>query len=332
MRFNHLLRPIKLAVVTSMMAVLAPLAPVSAQEFPSRPVKIIVTFTQGGAADITARVFGEKLAEIWKHQVIVENRAGGGGSIGAEAAFRSAPDGYTLLLATNTHIINHVLYTKLPFDFTKDFPALGLVTSAPMMIALHPSITASNLREFTALLKSAPGKYSYAACNMASPHHFAMEMYKYELKLNAVHVPYKGCTPAVTDAVAGHIPIVATSVPAGLPFVKQGRLRPLALMSKDRSPSVPDVPTMRESGIPELKDFALDNYYGFMAPPGTPAMLTSKIEADIRRVAAMPDVRSRLENAGLDMFVLSSAEMMRLIRADAEKYGKAAKAADIKPE
>jgi len=303
-----------------------------AQEFPSHPVKIIVTFTQGGAADITARVFGDKLTELWKQPVIIENRIGAGGSIGAEAVFRSAPDGHTLLLATNTHIINHVLYTKLAFDFTKDFGALGLVTSAPMMIAVNPSIPAHNLREFTAMLKAAPGKYEYAACNVASPHHFAMEMYKHEMGVEALNIPHRGCTPAVTDAVAGHVKIVATSVPAGLPFVKQGRLRAIALLSKERSPSLPDVPTVRESGIPELKDFYLDNYYGFMAPPGTPAPVLAKIEADIRRIAAMPDVRQKLDGAGLDMLVVPAGDMMKLIRADAEKYGRAAKVAGIKPE
>jgi len=303
-----------------------------AQDYPSRPVRIIVTFTQGGAADITARVFGDKLTELWKQQVIIENRIGAGGSIGAEAVYRSAPDGYTLLLATNTHIINHVLYTKLPFDFTKDFPALGLVTSAPMMIAVHPSVPANSLREFTAMLKAAPGKYEYAACNVASPHHFAMEMYKYEMGIEALNIPHRGCTPAVTDAVAGHIKIVATSVPAGLPFVKQGRLRPIALLSKERSPSLPDVRTVRESGIPELKDFSLDNYYGFMAPPGTPAPVLARLEADIRRVAAMPDVRQKLDGAGLDMLVIPAGDMMKLIRVDAEKYARAAKLAGIKPE
>lgn len=303
-----------------------------AQDFPVKPVRLIVTFTQGGAADLTARVFGDKLAELWKQSVIIENRIGGGGSIGAEAVFRAPPDGYTLLLATNTHIINHVVYTKLAFDFTKDFAALGLVTSAPMMIAVNPSVPAKNLTEFTAMLRASPGKYSYASCNIASPHHFAMEMYKYDMRLFAVHIPHRGCTPAVADTVAGHIEIVATSVPAGLPFVKQGRLRPIALLSSERSPSLPEVPTVRESGIAQLKNFSLDNYYGFMAPPGTPPAILTKIEADINRVAGMPDVRKKLDGAGLDMLVMSSNEMMKLIRADAQKYGNAAKLAGIKAE
>ena len=216
-----------LAITTALAAGLAGMA--QAQEFPSKPVRLIVTFTQSGAADLTARVFGDKLAEIWKQSVVIENRIGGGGSIGAEAVFRAPADGYTLLLATNTHIINHVVYPSLGFDFTKDFPGLGLVTSA-------------------------------------------------------------------------------------------------------RSPSLPEVPTVAESGIAQLKNFSLDNYYGFMAPPGTPPAILAKIEADIRRVAAMPDVRKKRDGAGLDMLVMSSGDMMRLIRADAEKYGKAAKLAGIKAE
>jgi tripartite-type tricarboxylate transporter receptor subunit TctC len=145
---------------------------------------------------------------------------------------KASPDGHTLLLATNTHIINHVLYSKLPFDYTRDFTAIGLTTSAPMMIAVNPDkVKARDLKEFTAMLKAAPGKYSYASCNIASPHHFAMEMYKSTMQLFAVHIPHRGCTPAVTDTVAGHLDIVATSVPAGLPFIKQGRLRAIALDS-----------------------------------------------------------------------------------------------------
>lgn len=303
-----------------------------AQDFPQRPVRIIATFPQGGAADIVARVFGDKLGELWKHQAIVDNRVGGGGTVGTEAAFRAAPDGYTLLLASNTHIINQVLLPKLAFEFTRDFSALGVVASAPMMIAVHPSVPANNLREFTALLRSARGKFDYSACNMASPNHFVMEMYKHEMGLEAVHIPHRGCVPAVTDAVAGVVKAVVPNVPAALPFLNQGRLRAIALLSRDRSPALPDVPTARESGIPELKEFYLDNYYGFVAPNGVPAPILARIEADIRRVSAMPEVRQRLGNSGLDMLVLSSGEMTRLIRADAEKYLRAARQADIKPE
>lgn len=302
----------------------------SAQEFPARGVKIIVTFTPGGAADATARVFADKLAVLWKQPVIVENRPGAGGSIGAEAVFRAPSDGYTLLLATNTHIINHVLIPKLPFDYTKDFTPLGLVTSAPMVLAVNPSIPASNLKALTAMLKAAPGKYPYASCNIASPHHFAMEIYMHAMKIDSLHIPYKGCTPAVTDTLAGQVNIVAASIPAVVAFAKQGTLKPIALLSSKRSLSLPGVPTASESGIPELKSFSLDNYYGFMAPPGLPPAIQKKIEDDIRTVASAPDIRTRFEAAGLEPLVVNSADMMKMIRDDAQKYAAAAKQANIK--
>lgn len=305
---------------------------VQAQDYPARAVKIVVTFPAGGSADITARVFADKLSELWKQPVIIENRPGAGGSIGVESVYRSTPDGYTLLLMSNTHVINHVLFHKLPYDITRDFRPLGVVASSPMLIAVHPSVPVNNLKELTAMLKAAPGKYDYASCNVASPHHFAMEMYKHALGIDALHIPHRGCGPVSTDAAAGHVKIVATNAPTALHFVKDGRLRAIALISTNRSPSMPDVPTMRESGIPELKGFSVDNYYGFMTPLGTPAPVVAKLEIDIRRVSELPDLRRRLDQAGFDMFVLSSAEMARLVRADAEKYAPAAKQAGIKIE
>ena len=327
------MRAIRLAVSLFLaFAALFAAAQGEAQDYPARTVRIVVTFPAGGSADITARVFADRLSELWKQPVIIENRTGAGGSIGVESVHRSAPDGYTLLLMSNTHVINHVLFKKLAYDITKDFQALGVVTSSPMLIAVHPSVPANNLKELTAMLKAAPGKYDYASCNVASPHHFAMEMYKHALGIDALHIPHRGCGPVSTDAAAGHVKIVATNAPTALPFVKDGRLRAIALMSTNRFPSLPDVPTMAESGIPELKGFSLDNYYGFMTPSGTPAPVVAKLEADIRRVSQLPDLRRRLEQAGFDMFVLSAAEMLKLVRADAEKYAPVAKQAAIKLE
>jgi len=308
-------------------------APVFSQEYPSRPVRLIVTFTPGGGADTTGRVFAERLSDMWKQQVFVENRPGAGGSIGAEAVHKAAPDGYTLFLATNTHIINQVVYPKLPFDFTKDFTPIAIVTNGPMVIAVNTAqVQARDLKEFVAMLKSAPGKHSYASCNVASPHHFGMEMFKHAMSIDALHVPHKGCGPAVTDTVAGHIGIVVATLPPAAPFFKQGRLRPIALLSAERSPSAPDIPTVRESGIPELKDFSLESYYGFMAPPGTPAAIAGKVEADVLKIANNPEVRKRLEGAGMDVFIRDSKSMMTLIRSDYEKYAQAAKAANIRAE
>ncbi len=305
---------------------------VFAQDYPARAVKLVVTFPAGGTADITARVFAEKLSELWKHPVVIENRVGAGGSIGVESVYRSAPDGYTLLLVSNTHLINHVLFNKLAYDITRDFQPIGIVTTSPMLLAVHPSVPANNIRELTAMLKAAPGKYDYASCNVASPHHFAMEMYKHALGIDALHIPHRGCGPVSTDAAAGHVKIVATNAPTALAFVKDGRLRPIALLSTNRSPSMPDVPTMGESGMPELKGFAIDNFYGFMAPTGTPPAVLAKIEADLQQVAKLPDLRRRLEQAGFDMFVLSSGDAVKLVRANVAKYSLVARQAAIKTE
>ncbi|MDB5890027.1 MAG: hypothetical protein JWP47_858 [Polaromonas sp.] len=306
-----------------------------AQDFPNRAVRIVATFTAGGAADATARLFAEKLSTLWKQPVFVENRIGGGGSIGADAVFRAPADGYTLLLATNTHVINHVLLKNLPYDYTKDFAPLGLVTSTATLLAVTPSIKASNLKEVTEMLRASPGKYQYSACNMASPQHFSMEMYKHELNLEAQNIPYRGCAPAIADALGGQINIVMASVTAMNAFVKQGTLKPIAVMSSKRSPTLPDVPTARESGIPELKNFSLDNYYGFMAPRGTPQAVQKKIEADIMAVAktfSEPEMKARVEAAGLEPFVMNSTDMMKLIRSDADKLATAAKQANIQAE
>ena len=314
-------------------ALALPIGGASAQDFPSKPVRLVVTFTPGGGADTTARVFGERLSELWKQPVLVDNRAGAGGSIGAEVVYRAPADGYTLLLGTNTHIINQVVYTKLPFDFTKDFTSIAVVTSGPMVIAVNPAkVSALNVRDFTSMLVKAPGKFSYASCNVASPHHFGMEMYKFAMKIDAMHIPHRGCAPAVADAVAGQVDIVVATLPPAVPFFATSRLRPIGLLSAQRSPSAPDIPTVRESGIPELKDFSLESYYGFMAPPKTPAAVAGKIEADVLKVAAVPELRTKLSGAGMDMMILNAAAMTKLIRSDYEKYLKAGKAANIKPE
>jgi tripartite-type tricarboxylate transporter receptor subunit TctC len=303
-----------------------------ADDYPVKPVRLIVTFTAGGAADLTGRIYAERLAELWKQQVVVENRTGGGGAIGADLVFRAPPDGYTLLLATNSHVINHVLYDNLAYDYTRDFSPIALVTGAPMVLVAHPSFPASDARSLIALLRANPGKFQYTSCNIASAHHFAMEMLKTATHVNAMNIAHRGCAPAVADTVAGHIPLAATSVPAALSFLTQGRLKAIALLSPERTPSAPDIPTMRESGLPELTGYGTDNYYGFMAPPGTPAALRSRLEADVLRVAAMPAVRAKVQSSGLDPIAVRADRMMEMIRADAVRYKAVALASGIRPE
>ena len=304
----------------------------AAQNFPAKPVKVIVTFTVGGAADLTARLIGDRLADMWKQQVVVENRIGAGGRIGVEAVHRSAPDGYTLLLFSNTHVINQALYKDQGFDLLKDFAPLGLTTSTPMVLAANPRVPIKSVKEFTELLRAQPGKVDYTTCGVATAHHFAMELYKHATNTYAVHIPHRGCSPAVADTVGGQIDLVVASLAAVLPFAKQGKLHIIGLTSEKRSPSAPEYPTFRESGLPELKDFAVENYYGFMAPAGTPKEVQAKIEADIRQVLAVREFVTRLNNAGLDLFQYSPSQMTALVRADVDKFAAAIKIANIKPE
>jgi tripartite-type tricarboxylate transporter receptor subunit TctC len=304
----------------------------AAQNFPAKPVKVIVTFTVGGAADLTARLIGDRLGELWKQQVVVENRIGAGGRIGVEAVHRSAPDGYTLLLFSNTHVINQALYKDQGFDLLKDFAPLGLTTSTPMVLAVNPRVPIKSVREFTELLRAQPGKVDYATCGVATAHHFAMELYKHATHTFAVHIPHRGCSPAVADAVGGQIDVVVASLAAVLPFARQGKLRVVGLTSEKRSPTAPEFPTFRESGLPELKDFAVENYYGFMAPAGTPKDVQAKIEGDIRQVLAVPEFVTRLSNAGVDLFQLTPPQMMALVRSDVAKFASAIAIAGIKPE
>ncbi len=325
-----MLRQLITTLASPLIAMLATIA--DAQTWPAKPVKIIVTFTTGGAADLTARILGERLGDIWKQQVIVENRGGGNGSVGVEAVQRSPADGYTFLLLANTHVINVALYPKLPFDLFQDFAPVLMTTAAPLMMAVNPRIKATNIAEITQDLRARPGKVDIATCGVATAHHFAMEIYKHATSTSAVHIPHRGCSPAVVDTVSGVVDIVMVSLPAGLPFVKQGKLRAIGITSKDRSPSAPDIPTFRESGIKELAQFEVENYYGLLAPAGTPTEILRKMEGDVRGALAAPEVKARLSGAGLDSYILGPAQMTAQMRADVEKFKDAIKAANIKPE
>jgi tripartite-type tricarboxylate transporter receptor subunit TctC len=322
----------RLATTLACAAALAVAGPAAAQEWPAKPVKFLVTFTQGGAADLTARILGEKLGDLWKQQVVVENRGGGNGSVGVEAVQRSPADGYTFLVLANTHVINVALYPKLPFDLFRDFSPVMMTTAAPLMLVVNPRVKATSIAEFTQELRAKPAKLDVATCGIATAHHFAMEMYKYATKTFAVHIPQRGCSPAVIDAVSGVVDIAMVSLPAGLPFVKQGKLRALGITSRDRSPNAPEIPTFRESGVKELAGFEVENYYGLMAPAGTPPAILAKLEADVRRVLALPDVKQRLAGAGLDPFVLPPDRMTALMKSDVEKFREAIRLAGIKPE
>ncbi len=328
-------RPLATALLGTLLAapfiVASPAAEAQQATFPTKPVRFVATFPPGGGADITGRILGARLGELWKQPVVVENRTGAGGSVGAELVSRANPDGYTLLLVAASHAVNAALLPKLTFDLAKDFKPVALATSAPIVLAVNPRVKANNLQEFTGLLRAQPDKFDYASCGMATTHHFTMELYKFETKTTAVHIPHS-CAIAVANAVGGQLDVVAVTLASALPFIQQGKLRALALSSQDRSPLAPDIPTFRDSGMPELKGFAVENYYGLLAPAATPDAVVRKVESDVRAVLQEPDLRKKLAGAGLDPFFRSGADTAKLLRADIDRYRRIAGIAGIKQE
>jgi tripartite-type tricarboxylate transporter receptor subunit TctC len=300
-------------------------------QWPARPVRLVATFSPGGGADLTGRIVGARLGEIWKQPVVVENRPGAGGSLGAELVFRATPDGHTLLVVATTHTVNAALLSRLPFDLVRDFRPVALAASAPVALVVHPRLKATTLQEFTSLLRAQPDKLDYASCGMASTHHFAMEAYKFETKTTALHIP-TSCANAVAMILGNQLDVGAITLATALPFVQQGKLRAIALASQTRSPLAPEIPTFRESGIPELKGYSVDNYYGFLAPLATPEAIVTKIEADVRSALQDPDLQKRMAASGLDPFFRSAADTRRLLVADIERNRRIAAAANIKPE
>ena len=323
-------RRVRAAVLCTLLAAL-PVAVGAQQAFPTKPVRFVATFPPGGGADLTGRILGARLGELWKQPVVIENRTGAGGSVGAELVSRANPDGYTLLLVAASHAVNAALLPKLSFDLLKDFKPVALATAAPIVLAVNPRVKANTLQEFTSLLRAQPDKLDYASCGMATTHHFTMELYKFETKTSALHIPHS-CAIAVANAVGGQLDVIAVTLASALPFVQQGKMRALALSSQDRSPLAPEIPTFRDSGMPELKNFAVENYYGLLAPSATPDAVVSKVEADVRGVLQEPDLRKRLAGAGLDPFYRSGADTGRLLRADVERYRRIAGVAGIKQE
>jgi tripartite-type tricarboxylate transporter receptor subunit TctC len=304
----------------------------AAGDYPSRPVKIVVTYTTGGAADIGARVLAERLTEQWGEQVLVENRPGGGGNIGIEAV-RSAPaDGYTLLMISNAHAVNMGLFEHPPFDLVHDFAGITYVVSSPMVIASNPKLPARTLPELIALIRANPGRYSYASCGNGTSLHLAMEMLKAQTGSFVVHVPYRGCSPATLDTVAGQTDMAALTLAPALPHIRSGRLTAIALINAARTPAAPDIPTVREVGGPALADYAVEAWYGLAAPAGTPQKIIEKIGTDARAVLNRPEVRRRLADAGVDAATSSAEALTEALRTDIARFKRVIDQAHIRSD
>ena len=307
--------------LVSVWATLAFAAMGAAAQYPTGPIRLIVPFPAGGPTDIVARPLAQMLGEALKTAVIVENRGGAGGSLGADLVAKSPADGYTLLMATvGTHAINPALYKKLPYDAVKDFKAIALVAAAPVAIVVHPSLQANDVAALVALAKRTPGKLSYGSAGNGTPGHLTGEMFKSATGIDIQHVPYKGSAPAVTDLIGGQIQIMFDPVQSVLSNVKADKLRAIGVSSAARSPALPNVPTVDESGY---KGFESTAWWGVFAPANLPAAQAATLAGEIERIGRSAAFREKLEALGVLPTVLTLGAFAEFQRGELAKWGKA---------
>jgi tripartite-type tricarboxylate transporter receptor subunit TctC len=301
-----------------------------AQAWPTKPIRLMVPFPPGGSTDIVARIVAQKLGERLGQPLVIENRGGGGGTIGTAATAKASPDGYSLAVAsTSTHVVAPGVYPKLEYDPIKDFAPVGLMAVSPYLLVVNPGVPARTLKELVTLAKKQPGKLNYASAGIGSTTHLAMEMLKNVTSTYMLHIPYSGNGPAGTAVVSGQVEILFGSLPALLPHAKSGRVRALAVGTPKRSPSLPDVPTVAESGYP---GFDASLWLAFVAPAGTPQPVIDRINKELVAVIAAPDTREALDKAGAEPLTGTPADLAALIRDGIPKYAAVIKAAGVKPE
>jgi tripartite-type tricarboxylate transporter receptor subunit TctC len=303
--------------------------PAGAQTFPSKPVRMVVPFPAGGGLDTTARAFGLKLNDYWGQTVVIENRPGASGMIGAESVVRAPKDGYILLVCSPAEVaLNPALYAKMTYDPFKDLAPISLAATYPNIVVVHASVPVKTVKELIALSKKTSGGLPFGSSGTGSTQHLAGEWLNFNAGFNYLHVPYKGAAPATTDLVGGQIPTAILGLAPVIPHIKSGRLRGIAVTAAQRASTIPDVPTMNESGI----KFESTQWFGFLAPAGTPPEVIAKIQADVKRAAADAGVRDRLSPLGGDPAANTPEEFAAFIRAENAKYAKVIKDAGIKAE
>ena len=305
--------------------------PASAQSYPSKPIRLIVPYPPGGPLDIMARAIGQKLTEAWSQPVVVDNRAGAGGNIGADLVAKSTADGYTLLMgAVATHAINPTLYAKLPYDPVKDFAPVALVAQVPNILVVNPSVPARSVPELIDLVRARPGYLNFGSGSTGSTGHLAGELFNTMAGVKMVHIPYKGGAPAMADLLAGQVQLMFDNLANALPQVKAGRLRALAVTTLARSPAMPELPTIAESGLP---GFDLTTWFGVMAPARTPPEIVVKLNAEIVRALNAKDMRERLEKMGAEPPPNNTPERFAaFIGSEAAKYAKVVRDSGAKVE
>ena len=295
------------------------------QPYPNKPIRIIVPFPPGASNDILGRLVGKKLTESLGVQTIVDNRPGGSTIIGASALLKSPPDGYTLMLTSGTHIITPILIPA-PYDAVKDFVAVATVDKSDYLFVVHPALPVSNLKEFIALAKAKPGQINYASSAKGSGNHLSAEMFAMRTGIKMQHVPYKGGGPAVIDLMAGQVQMFFNSPSSLVPYVKQGKLKALAVTGDKRMPALPNIPTFAESGIP---NFDIKSWHGILAPPGIARPIVDKINSEVGKMLGMQDVLQTLESFGLGPFISTPEQFAALMRSEAVRYAEVIKAASI---
>jgi tripartite-type tricarboxylate transporter receptor subunit TctC len=302
-----------------------------AQAYPVKPVRIIVPFPPGGTTDLLARTLAPKLGESLGGQVVVENRAGATGNIGADAAAKSAPDGYTLVIgqASNLAINPTLMGKQLPYDPIKDFAPVTLLASTPNVLVVHPSLPVRSIRDLVALAKAKPGAINYATSGNGSPGHFCAELLNKRAGINLVHIPYKGAGPALIDVVGGHASLYFTSMPSAQPFVPSGRLRVIAQTSVTRSPSMPDLPTVAEAGYP---GYDITSWWGVLTPTGVPKDIAARLHAETVRILKTAEVKEHLAGMGTDVVTNTPEQFAAYIKAEIAKWAKVINETGIKLE
>jgi tripartite-type tricarboxylate transporter receptor subunit TctC len=294
-----------------------------------RAIRLVVPSSPGGGTDITARLVAPKLSELLGQQVVIENRSGAGTMIGGEVVARAAPDGYTLLMGISTLAINPAMYKKVPYDALRDFAPISQVVSLPNILVAHPSLPVKSVKDLVAFAKVRPAQINFASAGMGTSPHLSMELLLTMTGLRMIHVPYKGSGQGVVDVLAGHVSLMTPSILTGLPYVKDGRLRALGVTSAKRAVGAPDIPTIAEAGVP---GYEATQWFGTLAPAGTPADIVNRLHKEIVRVLAIPDMRERFAADGAEPVGSTPEEFLAYIRAETAKWADVIKQAGIKPE
>ncbi|TMH68659.1 MAG: tripartite tricarboxylate transporter substrate binding protein [Betaproteobacteria bacterium] len=301
----------------------------TAQEWPNKPIRWVVPFPPGGSLDIVSRMMQNRVAEGLGQPIVIENRGGAGGAVGTAEVARSAPDGYTFLFALSSHTINPLLY-KLGYDVERDFAPVSLIVSIPQLFAVNPTTSFKSINDVVATAKAQPGKLSYASAGNGTPSHIAGELLKLKTGIDLVHVPYKGGGPAVTDTIAGHVPMLFLTAAVVIEHARAGKLRPLAVTTLKRSPGAPEIPTVAEAlGLP---DYEVDSWIAMFAPAKTPRQVIGRMQREIARVVQLPDIRARLIEQTADPVASSPEELDRVVKTELRKWAEVIRAANIKVE